>query len=122
MGFDKDRRKRVFLEGSAVYALRVYSETLTPSKDTDGISMNSTSPIVFTLTGLTTDDKILTVELATNTSLAQTYSSPIVITAYRVHSDDKLEITFANLSTESASPVTGTYKIVVLRAVSGDEI
>lgn len=112
MGFDKFYRKIVMKGGSAVYGLKVYSESLTPV----GVASNSTIEQNFSITGLAITDKVLAF-----TPPVLGSGSPIGVTA-RVSATDTLTVTFVNPTGSTATPVTGTYKVVVLRAISGDEI
>lgn len=111
MGYHKIRRKLVTVDGSAIWKIKVYSQTLSIGVEKGGIPGNSASPVTVTITGLTTDDKILTV-IAPSTDSA----SPIVITGARVSAANTLEIVFTNPTSAYSTPIDGTYKIVSIRS------
>jgi hypothetical protein len=90
--------------GTVVTQTRVYSQTLTPT----AVGANGVSEQTFTVTGLTTADKVFI-----NPPAPANQAIPI---ACRVSAADTIAITFLNPTAGSLTPGSGAYKIVAIRS------
>jgi len=104
MGFDKIHRKIVLKQGTPLYKLKVYSQTLTPAL----IAANVCAEQTFTVTGLATTDRVLAIN---NPSM----STPYGIVGMRVSAANTLALMFVNPTASTATPSAGTFKIIVIR-------
>ncbi len=90
--------------GTAVTQIRVYSPTLTPVATSAAIQ---TTEQTFTVTGLTTADKVFV------NGPAPTSLCPAV--TFRVSAADTLAIGFSTLTAVACTPAAGTYNVVAIR-------
>lgn len=90
--------------GTAITQIRVYSQTITPASVATIVCAEQT----FTVTGLTTADKVLVNPAATGnaTSMAQA----------RVSAADTLALMYCNPTAGALVPGAGTYTIVAFRS------
>jgi hypothetical protein len=91
--------------GTTVTQIKIYSQSLTPAS----VSAASAATQTFTVTGLTTADKLIV-----NTGF--TPGNSAVPVGYRVSSADTLEVTYINPTAGSLTPTSGTYNIVAIRS------
>lgn len=90
--------------GTTITQIRVYGPTLTPVATTAAVQ---TTEQTFTVTGLTTADKVF-VNGPAPTSLCP----PVT---FRVSATDTLAIGFSTLTAAACTPAAGTYNIVAVR-------
>lgn len=91
--------------GTALTQVRVYSQTITPAS----VAANTCAEQTFTVTGVTTADKI-----SFNPGLAPTAGvSPVSI---RVTAADTVGITFANNTAGALTPSAGTWQFLTTRS------
>ena len=90
--------------GTAVTQMRVYSETITPAY----VAANVCAEQTFTVTGLTTADKVFINPVATGnaTSAGQV----------RVSAANTLAVTYCNPTAGALTPAVGTMNIVAIRS------
>lgn len=91
--------------GTAITKVVVYTASLTPAASSAAIQ---TAEQTFTVTGLTTADKVF-VNGPAPTSLCPP-------TTFRVSAADTLAIGFTTLTASACTPAAGTYKIVAVRS------
>lgn len=90
--------------GTAITKIAVYAPSLTPAS----VGAATTAEQTFTVTGLTTADKVIV------NGPAPTVGTGIVNA--RVSAADTLAITFANVTAGALTPAAGTYAIVAFRS------
>lgn len=90
--------------GTALTQLRVYSQSLTPSATAAAIG---TSAQTFTVTGLSTSDKVY-VNTPSTTALC-----PVV--GARASATNTLQLEFATLTAAGCTPAAGTYTVFAVR-------
>lgn len=90
--------------GTAITKIAVYSQAL----DVASVAANTSAEQTFTVTGLTTGDKVF----VSKPSL----SAGLVIGNARVSAADTLAITFGNLTAAAIDPASETYTIVAIRS------
>jgi len=90
---------------TAITNIRVYTPSLTPTQLAAAIGVVEQT---FTVTGLTTNDKVLVV------GPSPTALCPPV--TYRVSAADTLAIGFADLTVALCTPTAGTYVVVAIRS------
>jgi hypothetical protein len=90
--------------GTPLTQVRVYSQALTPV----AVALSTTAEQTFTVTGLTTADKVF-VNWAANTA-------GIGIVGMRVSAANTLAITYVNATVGALTPAAGTYQIVAFRS------
>lgn len=92
--------------GTAVTQMRVYSQALTPA----AVAANTTAEQTFTVTGVTTADKVLSI----NKPTAQ---AGLGIVGWRVSAANTVGITFSNNTAAGITPTAAeTYQIITLRS------
>ncbi len=91
---------------TAITNIRVYAPSLTPTSIVIGIGAVEQT---FTVTGLTTADKVIV-----NPPSGLTVLCPL--TAFRVSATDTLALTFGNLAVAACSPGAGVYNVVAIRS------
>lgn len=89
--------------GTTLTQIRAYAPSLTPSS----VSANTSAEQDFTVTGVTTADKVIV------NGPAPTVGTGIV--NVRVKSSNTVSITFGNFTSGSLTPTSGTYNIVAVR-------
>jgi hypothetical protein len=90
--------------GTAITKIVVYTPSLTPAS----VAASTSAEQDFTVTGLTTADKVIL------NGPAPTAGTGIV--NVRVKSADTLSITWGNFTTGSLTPASGTYNVVAIRS------
>jgi NADH dehydrogenase/NADH:ubiquinone oxidoreductase subunit G len=90
--------------GTPITKIAVYAPSLTPAS----VAAATTAEQTFTVTGLTTADKVIV------NGPAPTAGTGIVNA--RVSAANTLAITFANVTAAAATPTAGTYTIVAIRS------
>lgn len=90
--------------GTAVTKIAVYAPSLTPTS----VAAATTAEQTFTVTGLTTADKVII------NGPAVTAGTGIVNA--RVSAANTLAITFANVTAGALTPAAGTYAVVAIRS------
>lgn len=90
--------------GTAITQMRVYSATIDPAS----VAANTTAEQTFTVTGLTTADKVF-VNKPTNTA-------GLGIVNARVSAADTLAITFGNFTAGAIDAASETYTVVAIRS------
>jgi len=91
--------------GTAITQIRVYAPSLTPAE----VSANTTAEQTFTVTGLSTADKVFV-----NKPTAQ---AGLGIVGVRASAANTLAITFANVTASPITPTAAqTYAVVALRS------
>jgi len=91
--------------GTAITQIRVYAPSLTPAE----VAANTTAEQTFTVTGLTTADKVFV-----NKPTAQ---AGLGIVGQRVSAANTLAITFANVTGSPITPTAAqTYAVVAIRS------
>lgn len=90
--------------GTALTQIRVYSQAL----DVASVAANTSAEQTFTVTGLTTGDKVFVNK--------PTASAGLVIGNARVSASNTLAITFGNLTASPIDPASETYTIVAIRS------
>ena len=97
-------RFTVGASGTNITQIRVYSQAL----DVASVAANTTAEQTFTVTGLTTGDKVFVNKPALNAGLG-------VVNA-RVSAADTLALTFVNATGLAIDPASETYTIVAIRS------
>lgn len=90
--------------GTPITKIVVYTPTLTPA----GVAATTTAEQTFTVSGLTTDDKVIV------NGPAPTAGTGIVNA--RVSATNTLAITFANVTAGALTPTSGPYKVIAFRS------
>ncbi len=90
--------------GTAITKIVVYA----PSLDVASVAANTTAEQTFTVTGLTTADKVFVNKPSVNAGLG--------IVNARVSAADTLAITFVNATAAAIDPAAETYAVVALRS------
>ena len=90
--------------GTAITKIVVYSQSL----DVASVAANTTAEQTFTVTGLTTADKVFVNKPSLNAGLG--------IVNARVSAADTLALTFVNATAAAIDPAAETYAIVALRS------
>lgn len=90
--------------GTTLTGIVVYSQTITPASVAAAVAAEQT----FTVTGLTTADKVFINPAATGNATA--------VAAARVSAANTLAITFVNPTAGALTPGAGTYSIVAIRS------
>lgn len=90
--------------GTAITKIVVYSQAL----DVASVAANTTAEQTFTVTGLTTGDKVFVNKPSVNAGLG--------IVNARVSAADTLALTFVNATAAAIDPASETYTIVAFRS------
>lgn len=90
--------------GTAITQYKVYSQSLAPTQ----VSANTTSEQTFTVTGLSTSDKVWVNK--------PTHQAGLGIVNCRVSATNTLSITFMDNTASPITPTTETYQIVAVRS------
>lgn len=90
--------------GTAITGIKVYSQSL----DVASVAANTSAEQTFTVTGLTTADKVFVIK--------PSLSAGLVIGNARVSAADTLAITFGNLTASPIDPAAESYTIVAIRS------
>lgn len=90
--------------GTAITKIVVYSQSL----DVASVAINTTAEQTFTVTGLTTADKVFVNKPSLNAGLG--------IVNARVSAADTLALTFVNATGAAIDPAAETYTIIALRS------
>lgn len=90
--------------GTAITKIVVYSQTITPAS----VAAATVAEQTFTVTGLTTADKVIVNHAATGNATG--------IAGVRVSAADTLAISFVNPTAGALVPGAGTYSIVAIRS------
>lgn len=90
--------------GTPIIATRVYSQTITPAS----VAAATVAEQTFTVTGLTTADKVFINNAATGNATG--------IAGCRVSAANTLAISFVNPTAGALTPGAGTYNIVAMRS------
>lgn len=91
--------------GTSLTLVKVYSQTITPAS----VAANTTAEQTFTVTGLTTADKV-----TFNPGAAPTAGTGIV--GWRVSAADTLAVTYSNNTAGALTPVSSTCLILATRS------
>lgn len=91
-------------DGTALTKIVVYSQSL----DVASVAANTTAEQTFTVTGLTTGDKVFVNKPAATAGLG--------IVNARVSAADTLALTFVNATAGAIDPAAETYSIVAIRS------
>lgn len=90
--------------GTAITQIKVYSSSLNVAS----VAANTSAEQTFTVTGLTTADKVVVIK--------PSLSAGLVIGNARVSAADTLAITFGNLTGSAIDPAAETYSIIAFRS------
>lgn len=92
------------LAGTQLTQVRVYSQSLTPVS----VAAATAAEQTFTVTGLTTADKVIVNPNATGAGVA--------LASARVSAANTLALTYVNPTAGALTPAAGTYTIVAIRS------
>lgn len=90
--------------GTAITQVKVYSQTITPAS----VAAITAAEQTFTVTGLTTADKVVCNPIATGNST--------LVGACRVSASDTVAIQFCNPTAGALTPASGTYNFIAFRS------
>lgn len=90
--------------GTTITGIVVYSQTITPAE----VAAITAAEQTFTVTGLTTDDKVIINPAATGNST--------LVGAARVSATNTIAIQFVNPTAGALTPGAGTYKVIAIRS------
>lgn len=90
--------------GTAITGIKIYTTSLNVAS----VAANTSAEQTFTVTGLTTSDKVFVIK--------PSLSAGLVIGNARVSAADTLAITFGNLTAAPIDPAAETYTVVAIRS------